>query len=103
MRAKGSSPTSAIVPPASIANNKFKAPAISNFHCRDEDVNRAKSLPCDIFLGAHGAYFGLEEKYARMKDGAANPFIDPGGYKEFVVQKEQDFRAELAKQTLAGK
>jgi metallo-beta-lactamase class B len=62
-----------------------------------------KSLPCDIFLGAHGAYFGLEEKYALMKDGAANPFIDPGGYKEFVAQKEQEFRAELAKQTLATK
>jgi hypothetical protein len=44
MRAKGSSPTSAIVPPASIANNEFKAPAISNFHCRDEDVNRARWL-----------------------------------------------------------
>jgi metallo-beta-lactamase class B len=62
-----------------------------------------KSLPCDIFLGAHGAYFGLEEKYAQMKDGAANPFIDPAGYKEFVAQKEQDFRAELAKQSLAVK
>jgi metallo-beta-lactamase class B len=61
-----------------------------------------KSLPCDIFLGAHGAYFGLEEKYPLMKDGAANPFIDPDGYKKFVAQKEQDFRTELAKQTLAN-
>ena len=60
-----------------------------------------KSLPCDIFLGAHGAYFGLEEKYPLMKDGSANPFIDPSGYKKFVAQKEQDFRTELAKQTLA--
>jgi metallo-beta-lactamase class B len=62
-----------------------------------------QSLPCDIFLGAHGAYFGLEEKYAQMEGGRANPFIDPGGYKEFVAQKEQDFRTELAKQTLAAK
>jgi metallo-beta-lactamase class B len=62
-----------------------------------------KSLPCDIFLGAHGGYFGLEEKYPRMKDGGANSFIDPSGYKKFVAQKEQDFRTELAKQTLAGK
>jgi metallo-beta-lactamase class B len=62
-----------------------------------------KALPCDIFLGAHGGYFGLEEKYPRIKDGGANPFIDPGGYKNFVAQKEQDFRAELAKQTLAAK
>jgi len=62
-----------------------------------------KSLPCDIFLGAHGGYFGLEEKYPLMKDGGANPFIDPSGYKKFVAQKEQDFRTELAKQTLAAK
>jgi metallo-beta-lactamase class B len=62
-----------------------------------------KSLPCDIFLGAHGGYFGLEEKYPLMKDGAANPFIDPSGYNKFVAQKEQDFRTELAKQTLAAK
>ncbi len=61
-----------------------------------------KSLPCDIFLGAHGGYFGLEEKYPLMKDGGANPFIDPSGYKKFVAQKEQDFRTELAKQTLAA-
>jgi metallo-beta-lactamase class B len=62
-----------------------------------------RSLPCDIFLGAHGSYFGLEEKYAQMKDGGANPFIDPAGYKEFVAQREQDFRTELARQTLAAK
>jgi len=60
-----------------------------------------KSLPCDIFLGAHGGYFGLEEKYALLKD-RANPFIDPGGYKKFVREKEQNFRTELAKQKLAS-
>jgi metallo-beta-lactamase class B len=62
-----------------------------------------KSLPCDIFLGAHGGYFGLEEKYALLKDGGGNPFLDPAGYKRFVAQKEQDFRTELAKQQLAFK
>jgi metallo-beta-lactamase class B len=62
-----------------------------------------KSLPCDIFLGAHGGYFGLEEKYARLKDGGANPFVDPIGYKKYVADKEQEFDAELAKQKLAAK
>ena len=61
-----------------------------------------KSLPCDIFLGAHGSYFGLEEKYPLMKEGGANPFIDPSGYKKYIAQKEQDFRTELAKQKLAA-
>jgi len=62
-----------------------------------------KSLPCDIFLGAHGSYFGLEEKYALLKNGGENPFLDPGGYKKFVAQAEQDFHTELARQQLAAK
>jgi metallo-beta-lactamase class B len=57
-----------------------------------------KSLPCDIFLGAHGAYFGLQEKYTLVKSGGAHPFVDPEGYKKFVAEKEQEFRTELAKQ-----
>ena len=60
-----------------------------------------KPLPCDIFLGAHGGYFGLEEKYPRMKEGGANPFVDPSGCKSFIAEKEEDFRTELAKQRAA--
>jgi metallo-beta-lactamase class B len=62
-----------------------------------------KSLPCDIFLGAHGSYFDLEAKYPRMKPGGANPFVDPDGYKKYVAQKEQDFRTEFAKQKQAAR
>ena len=62
-----------------------------------------KSLPCDIFLGAHGDYFGLEEKYPLIKARGASPFVDPEGCKKFIAQKEQDFRAELSKQKLAAK
>jgi metallo-beta-lactamase class B len=57
-----------------------------------------RSLHCDVFLGAHGSYYGMEAKYARIKDGGANPFIDPVGYKDYVNEREQSFRAELAKQ-----
>jgi metallo-beta-lactamase class B len=56
------------------------------------------SLPCDYFLGAHGNYFEMEAKYARLKEGVPAPFIDPDGYKKYVTQKEQAFRAELARQ-----
>jgi metallo-beta-lactamase class B len=62
-----------------------------------------KSLPCDIFLGAHGNYFGLEEKYPRLKEGNPNPFIDPDGYKKYVAEKEKDFYTELAKQKFVAK
>jgi metallo-beta-lactamase class B len=57
-----------------------------------------KSLPADIFLGAHGAYFDMEAKYARLNNGAPSPFVDPEGYKKFVADKEEEFRAALAKQ-----
>jgi metallo-beta-lactamase class B len=62
-----------------------------------------KSLPCDVFLGAHGDYYGMEAKYARMKQGVPNPFIDPEGYKSYITEREQTFRAELAKQTAASR
>lgn len=60
-----------------------------------------KALPCDIFLGAHGNYFGLETKYARLKQEGFSVFIDPEGYKKYVADKEQEFRNELAKQKVA--
>jgi metallo-beta-lactamase class B len=62
-----------------------------------------KSLPCDVFLGAHGNYYGLEAKFARMSKGGANPFIDPDGYKRYVDEREKTFRSELEKQTAAAK
>jgi metallo-beta-lactamase class B len=58
-----------------------------------------KSLPCDIFLGAHGGYYGMIEKYERAKKGAAtNPFVDPDGYRHYVTEREQAFRKALAAQ-----
>ena len=60
-----------------------------------------KALKCDIFLGAHGNYFGLETKYARMKQEGFAVFIDPEGYRKYVAEKEQAFRNELAKQKAA--
>lgn len=59
-----------------------------------------KSLPCDIFLGAHGSYFDLEGKYARLKENAT-AFIDPEGYKKYVADREQAFKREFAKQRAA--
>ncbi|MGA7341721.1 MAG: subclass B3 metallo-beta-lactamase [Terracidiphilus sp.] len=57
------------------------------------------SLPCDIFLGAHGGYFGLKEKYARWTHGDKNAFIDPDGYKAYIADREQAFEAELERQS----
>ncbi len=62
-----------------------------------------KSLPCDIFLGAHGGYFDLTEKYPRFKAGDKNAFIDPEGYKAYIADRQQAFEAELQRQSSAKK
>src|SRR5215469_3091820 len=60
-----------------------------------------KSLPCDIFLGAHGNYFDLETKYARLKEAGTAAFVDPQGYHKYVNDKEREFKTEFAKQKAA--
>jgi metallo-beta-lactamase class B len=62
-----------------------------------------KSLSCDYFLGAHGSYFDMETKYARLKAGVSAAFIDPAGYKDYVTEREQTFRRELKKQKEANR
>jgi len=58
-----------------------------------------RNLSCDIFLGAHGGYFDLKEKYDRLQHGDRNAFIDPAGYKAYVADRQQAFEAELQKQS----
>jgi len=60
-----------------------------------------KGLKCDVFLGAHGEYFGLIEKYARWKVGNRDAFMDPAGYRAYIAEREQAFEAELRRQVAA--
>lgn len=60
-----------------------------------------KSQPCDVFLGAHGGYYGLKGKFERWKSGDHDAFIDPAGYKSYVDDRERAFEAELKKQSAA--
>ena len=61
-----------------------------------------KNLPCDVFLGAHGAYFDMLAKYERFKNGDKNAFIDPAGYKAYIADRQQAFEAELTRQMRAA-
>lgn len=62
-----------------------------------------KSLKPDVFLGAHGSYFGLEDKIAAMRSGkSANPFIDAEGYMSFIERADKAFHDELKKQITEG-
>ncbi len=59
-----------------------------------------KSLHCDIFLGAHGVYYGMVEKVALMhKDPSRNPFVDPAGYRAYVEEREQAYLNTLKQQS----
>jgi metallo-beta-lactamase class B len=60
-----------------------------------------KELRCDIFLGAHGSYFGLEPKYDQRRKRGVAAFIDPTGYAKYVADRERAFRTEMVKQTTA--
>jgi metallo-beta-lactamase class B len=58
-----------------------------------------KALPCDVFLGAHGAYFGMLSKLDRIKAGAKeNVWVDPEGYEAAVAEREEAFELELKRQ-----
>lgn len=81
--------------------NNTLYPQIAHDYARTFSV--LKSLPCDVFLGAHGNYYGMEAKFARMKAGGPNPFIDPQGYQNYVTERERAFRMELEKQSAAAK
>ena len=66
-----------------------------------EDFTRSfetlKSLPCDVFLGAHGYWFGVQEKLKRREQGAGvNPFIDPEGYRAYIANYERAFLDQLS-------
>lgn len=58
-----------------------------------------KSLPCDVFLGAHGSFYSLKQKREALeKNPAVNPFIDPAGYQAYVARAEAAFRTELQRE-----
>ena len=78
-----------------LVNNK-EYPQIAQDYKHGFEV--LESLPCDLFLGSHGSYFDLKEKYGKWKAGDKNAFVDPAGYKTFVEQHEQKFEAALKKQ-----
>jgi metallo-beta-lactamase class B len=59
---------------------------------------RLRSLPVDVFLGAHGSFYRLAEKHAQLGKGVANPFIDPAGFKAYVDAQERNFNARLDEQ-----
>lgn len=62
-----------------------------------------RSLPCDVPLGDHPAQYKMQEKFAKLQKGAANPFIDPAGCKDEADIEEAMFHALLDEQRQTGR
>ena len=62
-----------------------------------------KGLHCDVFLGAHTNFYNMQEKYAKLGKGGANPFIDPAGYQSYLEMMEKTFQGKLEEQKRASR
>jgi metallo-beta-lactamase class B len=72
-----------------------------------EDFERTfrtlKGLPCEVFLGAHGSYFGMLAKLERMAKEGDEVWVDPAGYQAAVETAREAFEKELARQKAAAR
>ena len=66
---------------------------------------RARSLPVEVFLGAHGFWYDMERKVERAMsrgEGDPNPFVDPEGYHAHIDLQEGRFLEMLREQQAAA-
>ena len=84
----------------------LRAPAMVTPAIADE-LNRSfkvvRTFPCDVPLGDHPAQYGMQEKYAKLKSGGPNPFIDAANCMREADVQEAMFRAVLAEQQNAAR
>src|SRR5262249_21310244 len=66
-------------------------------------VKTVRALPSDVPLGDPGAQSNMQEKYAKLKEGAPTPFIDPASCTLEADVEEAMFHALLAEQQKAGR
>jgi metallo-beta-lactamase class B len=86
------------VPGYRLTGNRFYPGIVRDY---ERSFATWRRLPCQLFLGAHGSYFGLERKRGLMCEGRPNPFVDPAGCGAFLAQAEEAFRDQV-RQERAG-
>jgi metallo-beta-lactamase class B len=77
------------------APERLTAPNVDEFN---RSFRLVRALPCDVQLGDHGAQYNMQAKYAKLRSGGPNPFIDPDTCKLEAEISETMFRAILAEQ-----
>jgi metallo-beta-lactamase class B len=87
-----------------VINCSLRPPAVLTPALVDE-FNRSfklvRSLPCDVQLGDHPAQYNMGEKYAKLRNGGPNPFIDAAGCTLEADIEEAMFHAILGEQQKA--
>jgi metallo-beta-lactamase class B len=67
----------------------------------DRTFKTVRALPCDVQLGDHGAQYRMQEKFAKLKEGQPNPFIDAASCTLEADVQEAMYNATLAEQKAA--
>jgi len=57
-----------------------------------------RTLPCDVQLGDHTSEYDMEGKYAKLKPGAPNPYIDKPSCTKEIDMEEAMYHAIMAEQ-----
>jgi metallo-beta-lactamase class B len=90
------------VSPFKLTNNPVYPAVVTDVR---RSIARVRSLPVDVFVAAHGFWFDLTGKAARLararKTGAANPFVDPGELARHLDELERDLAESLEAQERA--
>ena len=82
----------------------LRAPGVVTPATADEFARSFKTvaaLPCDVQLGDHPGEYAMQAKYAKLKSGAPNPFIDPATCKDEAKLSEAMVKAILDEQKSA--
>jgi metallo-beta-lactamase class B len=59
-----------------------------------------KTLPCELFLGAHASFYDMLHKRAEMeKTGSPLAFVDPAGCRRYLDKAETAFDKAVAEQS----
>jgi metallo-beta-lactamase class B len=89
-------------PDYQLVNNPKYPGIVSDY---TQSIATMRALPCDIFLAAHPWEFELDRKRAALAadpSAAANPFVDPAGYRAYIDRSEAALKERVAQQTKAA-
>jgi metallo-beta-lactamase class B len=89
-----------VLPGYRLAGDAPSYPGIARDYC--SSVAHLRALTPDLFLGAHGSFFGLAAKLEARASGNARAFVDPAGYRRYLEQAQEKIEATLLEQGLTG-